>query len=667
MFSSDVSAFVYRAGAVGINSPFPSAEVLDAAWREGLDLLFALRVSEAGYVFEAINPAFETRTGLLFDEVVGRSIASVLPPKWAETLAIRCDECLSEARPVRYVEALPLPSGRWHWDTTLTSVLTTDGQTRLILGSAREVNDSLEAQIARFGGSGWDATDPDAGPTIHFTAYSDGRPDRVCRNFFEFTGVEFGATGARVALAIHPEDLPRLVPDGGDSAQDRAYLADIRIRRWDGAYRTFRLRSELTDGLSGRRWYGVASDLGRLETAERRSVLSAGRENLVHAGRWLEFHVHPAADEVVLMFWDVTDRHRAQEAVDAVRELVQGLSDASGGEMALLSEDGLIASVNAAFRMLVDPPAHDCELIGRSYLDVCRSLIPTLDQVALRRGLRELFVGRIQSYSQAYVIESPAGMRWRQLRLTPMQVGATPHFVAVHEDLTDIARDNAARQNRTEQVLSAQEAERQRIAIELHDSTMQHLVALDMGVARLRRLLRNDGGADDVLDDMSKAAQEALKEIRILSYLMKPQASSSLELLVRRFVQGFGRRANYNTSFRAQGPVDAVSDAVRHAAFRIVQAALSNVYRHAEAQGVEVELTNREGVLTVRIADDGKGMPSLERAEAEGVSLGVGIPGMQARVAQLGGKLSVGGDGAGTVVTAILPAHQHPTGGRIPA
>lgn len=738
MFSSEVTALACATVSPGLNTPFHGSEVCDAAWRESADMLFALRLVGTGYVFEAINPAFETSTGLQFDDVTGRSLEEVLPPKWADGLAARCQECLIAGKPLRYIEALPLPSGRWHWETTLTSVRASDGAVQIILGSAREINDSFEAQIARFGVTGWDSVDPEVGPTIHFTAYPDGRPDRLSPSFFDYTGISATASAAIITAAVHPEDLNRLVPQRSESPHDGAYLADIRVRRWDGQYRTFRFRTELIEGLGGRRWYGVASDVGRLEFSDPRPALSAVRENplndvrgcsfvidrswritgvspqaaawvgrsegelmgrdlrtrvpmapglvgaiadalescragalempaLLHAERWLEFHIYPTADDVVVMFWDVTERRRAEAAVEATRELLQGLSDASSAEMALLGEDGLIVSVNSSFRMLLDPPAQDRKLVGRSYLDICRRLIPGLDHLAHRRGLRELIAGRTQSYTQAYVIESPTGLRWRQIRLSPLHTGTAAHFVAIHEDLSDTARDKAALHSRAHEVLSAQEAERQRIAIELHDSTMQHLVALDMGVARLRRLFPHDDGADDVLDDMSKAAQEALKEIRILSYLMKPQEGDSLEGLVQRFVQGFGRRTGHNTSFRAQGSVDAVSAAVRHAAFRIVQAAVSNVYRHAEAKGVEVELTSRNGLLTVRIADDGKGMPPLQLAEAQGVSLGVGITGMQARVAQLGGKLTVGGDGAGTVVTAILPALATATLGRLSA
>jgi len=208
-----------------------------------------------------------------------------------------------------------------------------------------------------------------------------------------------------------------------------------------------------------------------------------------------------------------------------------------------------------------------------------------------------------------------------------------------------------------EQLLSAQEEERHRIALELHDSTSQHLAALGLGVTRLRRLVEAEPAAGVVLDDMAQSLHEAVREIRVLSFLMNPPdlERDALENTVRRFLNGFALRTGIAIKFSPQGLVDETSAAVRHAAFRVVQEALSNVHRHARASAVEVEMEHDAGVLSLRVADNGKGIHALQNGDAGWAPLGVGVAGMRARVRQLGGAIEITSDARGTVVRARLP------------
>jgi signal transduction histidine kinase len=214
---------------------------------------------------------------------------------------------------------------------------------------------------------------------------------------------------------------------------------------------------------------------------------------------------------------------------------------------------------------------------------------------------------------------------------------------------------------RARDLLEAQEEERARIAIELHDSTCQHLAALNLSLGRLRPLVSGDK-VDAVLEDMSTSVGEVIKEIRVLSYLIKPATleQNGLARAVRDFVSGFGARTGLTASFVTRGPVDAAPPQVRHAAYRIVQEALSNVYRHANAQHADVELVSEGGVLTVRVSDDGKGVAALLRGEPATLESGVGIAGMRTRTAQLKGRVELSCPGCGTVVVAALPVGPGP-------
>ncbi len=210
-------------------------------------------------------------------------------------------------------------------------------------------------------------------------------------------------------------------------------------------------------------------------------------------------------------------------------------------------------------------------------------------------------------------------------------------------------------------LLTAQEEERARITMELHDSTCQHLAALNLSLGRLRPLVSGDK-ANEVLVDMATSVGEVVKEIRVLSYLIKPAGleRNGLAQTVRGFVNGFGVRTGLTASFLTRGPVDAAPSPVRHAAYRIVQEALSNVYRHADARHADVELVSEDGLLTVRVGDDGKGVAALLNGEPGDLESGVGIAGMRARAAQLDGWVEISCPGHGTVVVAALPVGPGP-------
>ena len=227
---------------------------------------------------------------------------------------------------------------------------------------------------------------------------------------------------------------------------------------------------------------------------------------------------------------------------------------------------------------------------------------------------------------------------------------------------SQVAEARAALRQVTGQLRSVREEERERIAVELHESTSRYLVAIALGVARLRRTAEASLSTNDILDDMSKCVGEAAKEIRAFSNLMKPSGlvRDGLGATAAAFVKGFGWRTGLNTRCSVEGCLDAVSPDVGHAAFRVLQEALSNVYRHAQAEGVEVELVKGVSVLTLRIADDGRGIDGSLLNVGGAHRLGVGVAGMRARVQQLGGKLEITSTSAGTVVSARIPLEQGP-------
>ncbi len=139
-------------------------------------------------------------------------------------------------------------------------------------------------------------------------------------------------------------------------------------------------------------------------------------------------------------------------------------------------------------------------------------------------------------------------------------------------------------------------------------------------------------------------------DIRELVYGLRPPALDDLGLAEAiRTLAAETLQPGTATHLCADGPLDDLPAAIEVAAYRIAQEALTNVRKHAHAKQVSISLSLDAALLTVRIADDGIGLPEVRRA-------GVGTSSMRERAAELGGSCAITApDTGGTVVAARLP------------
>jgi two-component system, NarL family, sensor kinase len=206
------------------------------------------------------------------------------------------------------------------------------------------------------------------------------------------------------------------------------------------------------------------------------------------------------------------------------------------------------------------------------------------------------------------------------------------------------------------QLLALQEEERQRIARELHDSTAQRLVAASLGLGRLEAEHRQSPTGRKACGEIGDQLDKALLELRVFTYLLHPPnlADDGLRATLEEFIEGFARRTGLRSSIRISDQVDASSPDIQRAILRVVQEALANVHRHAGASKVHVGAKLVAGCLVVRIRDDGRGMKTVD-VSAGRQKMGVGIPGMHARLQQFGGNLKIRTGTRGTSLLAYVP------------
>ena len=206
-----------------------------------------------------------------------------------------------------------------------------------------------------------------------------------------------------------------------------------------------------------------------------------------------------------------------------------------------------------------------------------------------------------------------------------------------------------------DQVLAAQVAERQRLASELHDSVGGILAGIFLELSSLGRVSQ-EPAVQVRLGDLARATQQALSEIRTLSFALQtpwPEKDTLLETAVEDFARGFGRRAGLKITVRLNGEGPRPDRTRALALYRVLQEALLNIHRHAEASSAVITLTFEQDACELAIRDDGRGMVLVEGVPR----MGVGIEGMRRRIKQLDGRLRLVSGPKGTTVAARLPLH----------
>jgi signal transduction histidine kinase len=204
-------------------------------------------------------------------------------------------------------------------------------------------------------------------------------------------------------------------------------------------------------------------------------------------------------------------------------------------------------------------------------------------------------------------------------------------------------------------VVEAREEERRRIARELHDELGQRLTALKMDLSILAGST-DPQAVDERIRGMLATLDDTVASVRRISADLRPMMlddlglNAAIEWLARDATQRMGVAVTLQLG-DADPPVD---ERVATAVYRMVQEALTNVARHAQATGVQVTLRAGAGELVLTVQDNGIGF-SADALEREG---SFGLMGLRERALMLGGRMEVGNvPGSGGRVTITLPLH----------
>lgn len=382
----------------------------------------------------------------------------------------------------------------------------------------------------------------------------------------------------------------------------------------------------------------------------RRDPVPALRARLKEAEATLEA-IRTGQVDALVVSGPQGDRTLAIEgATDPYHVLLNAMSDGA----ALMGADGTILFASQRLAQIAGVPV--AQLRGSRFSEliaaVGRPALETIVQgVGGPRAAGEFTIPRRRG--------SPIPV-WISLSTLSLGVGpsgaeAPAVLMAILSDLTERKRAEAIHLVLAKRLLSVEVEERRRIARELHDETGQSLTALLVGLRVIEERTRVPE-VRDAARRLRKIAAETVDNVGRLARGLHPSVLDDLGLLAatRRYVGDYTKSFDLTVDFRSVG-IGAASlpSLVQTTVYRIMQEALTNVARHAQARSVRMELKLEGGILGLLVQDDGRGFDSAGPLRG---AAGLGLHAMRERVVLLGGKLEVESrPGTGTTLRARIP------------
>ncbi len=444
---------------------------------------------------------------------------------------------------------------------------------------------------------------------------------------------------------------------------------DLRIRRFSPAAESLLslMPSDIGRPVSDMRFSATIPELKNASAA----VMDSGKrsEHQVHdlAGRSYSLRIHPyrvaegKIDGAVVALVDISELQRASDAIEDARQYAEAVIEAVQESLVVLDVGLHVMSANRSFYKTfhATPKSTLGSLIYdlgngqwniprlRSMLDKVLSLDAPLSNVEVEHDFP--LIGRKTMLLNAHQFHSPKG--------------GMPLILLSMQDETERREAELAASRSgvmSARLMRVQDDERRRVARELHDSTAQSLAGLMMNMNQMSRMLqKSDPKILATLAESRKLADESIREIRTISYLLHPPLleDSGLASAMRWFIDGFSNRSEIRVKLVLPARMPRLADASELALFRIAQEGLTNVHHHSGSKSAVIQITITSSQVILLIADKGKGLPADIWKREDGIvkTSGVGIASMRERARELGGTLEFDSSRRGTALRAILP------------
>ncbi len=232
-------------------------------------------------------------------------------------------------------------------------------------------------------------------------------------------------------------------------------------------------------------------------------------------------------------------------------------------------------------------------------------------------------------------------------------------FADLHRQSRQLDQLNRELHNLSSRLMTLQDDERRQVARELHEGLGQDLVVAKMMVDRMNLRSHSIEANEQTRNAVSSLMESIIKKIQSMSHLLHPPLLDEVGLCsaVRWYLDELNKRSAIETVLDVQPPeFPRLKPELETTIFRIVQEALTNIFRHSGARRASVSLIAGQGQVAVIVRDDGKGIAD-DTADLSYETIGAGLGTMKQRAKDLGGELRLQNTRPGTVVQVIIP-HQ---------
>lgn len=358
----------------------------------------------------------------------------------------------------------------------------------------------------------------------------------------------------------------------------------------------------------------------------------------------------------VVTFQDITERKRAEAALRESEERYRELFENAKDTIYVHDLRGIYTSVNRAAEQLTGYSRE--EIIGKHFSDF---LAPEyLPRVRDHLG-KKLTEQRPTSVEVEVIARDGRRVPVELSSNVVCENGVPVGVQGIARDITERKRAEELLQTFPRRLIEAQEVERKRIARELHDEIGQVLTAISLNLQAVRAAGLTPTSAPKI-DESILVVDDALHHVQNLALELRPSLLDDLGLAaaIRWFVDRYAQRTGIKTEIvtDAQIAEGRLPRELETACFRIVQEALTNVARHAEAKTVSIHFRALGDEICISIRDDGVGFDASAGNGANPIRLG--LRGMEERALALGGKLEIKSTPVtGTEILAYFPSEKN--------